>query len=127
MDSYNGLTLAYMGDAWLELHVRNYLVLKGFNRVNDLHKRAITYISTHAMAQVSCAFQDHIFNELEQRIFQRGRNAKTDRRPKRGDLAEYHQATGLEAVFGYLYLMNETTRLNEMFHHFIKAVEELSS
>lgn len=116
-----------MGDAWLELQVRQYLVNKGFNRVNDLHKRAITYISTHAMAQAARYFQEHIFLEQEQAIFQRGRNAKTDRRSKNGDVAEYHQATGFEAVFGYLYLHQEDERIQELFAIFIKTIEELSS
>lgn len=127
MDSHNGLTLAYLGDAWLELQVRHYLVNKGFTRVNDLHKRAITYISTQAMAKAARSFQENIFLDHEQAVFQRGRNAKTDRRPKNGDLAEYHQATGLEAVFGYLYLNGEEERMQELFVIFIKTIEELSS
>lgn len=124
MNQHNGLTLAYIGDAYLELTIRHHLIQEGLTKPKQLHERAITYISTKALAKAAAFFQEHVYNELERSVFLRGRNSKTDRRPRNADLSEYHQASGFEAVIGYLYLDKQQHRLDECIHLLIKMVEE---
>ena len=118
-DNYSPLTLAYLGDAVFELAVRSKLVSHANMQVNKLHKQAINYVS----AEAQCAAAEKLlpsFTEKELKIFKRGRNAKPHSMAKNATVKEYLEATGLEAVIGYLYLNREYERLTEL----IKAVLE---
>jgi len=66
-----------------------------------------------------------MLTEFETDVFKRGRNAEASHRPKNADLATYHQASGLEALFGFLYLEGQRDRLEELMRAAIAAVEEL--
>ncbi|MCD6482241.1 MAG: Mini-ribonuclease 3 [Candidatus Izimaplasma sp.] len=113
MIQYNGLTLAYLGDAIYEVYIREFLLAEGYTKVDKLHKKAITYTS----AKGQKIALDKIFgllSENEINVFKRGRNASTDRKPRNTDLATYKQATGFEALIGFLYLNNELERLEEL-------------
>jgi ribonuclease-3 family protein len=126
MEQHNGLSLAYVGDAVLELFVRHHLIAKGFTKVGDLHKHAIKYTSAIGQAKVAFRLQDGLLSEEEMSVFKRGRNATSNRKPKNTELSTYHQSTGLEALIGYLYLQNNQIRLDEIFQQFVKVIEELS-
>lgn len=104
--------LAYIGDAVYELFIREKLVGKGITSVNELHHRAVTCVSAEAQAKVLSFLNDHLSME-EQDLVRRGRNAKT-RVPKNADLMEYRYSTGLECLFGYLYLKRDIKRLKEI-------------
>ena len=110
----SSLGLAHLGDAVYELMVRSWLCLHGKATNKGLHKAAITYVSAPAQAQ-RCQKILPILTEKEQDVFRRGRNSHTAAVPKGASVGEYHTATALEALFGWLYLRGETERLNQLF------------
>ena len=107
------LQLAYIGDAVYELLVRTYLLKKGLS-VKELHKATIKYVKAKAQANIVHVLEDKL-NEKEQSIIRKGRNAKTNTMPKNADMIDYKYATGLEAMFGYLYLTGQDNRISELF------------
>ncbi|MDE6661345.1 MAG: ribonuclease III [Anaeroplasmataceae bacterium] len=112
---YNGLTLAYIGDAIYEVYVRKQVLDAGFTKVNELHKKVTSYTSALAQAKTIHYYLGHnILTETELNIFKRGRNSHVHTKRKNVDLADYLDATGFEAVLGYLYLKNDTLRLEEL-------------
>ena len=116
-DTINGISslgLAHLGDAVYELMVRSWLCLHGKATNKGLHKAAITYVSAPAQAQRCQKFLP-ILTEEEQEVFRRGRNSHTAAVPKGASVGEYHTATAMEALFGWLWLRGETGRLNELF------------
>ncbi len=124
-DQHNGLTLAYLGDAWLELKIRTYLIQKGITSVNSLHTQAIRYTSAVGQEKAARVLQDGMLTEEELALFKRGRNAVSNRKAKNADLATYHQSTGLEALLGYLTITGAEARAIEILNIIIKTVEEL--
>ncbi len=114
VNSYSPLTLAYVGDAVIELLAREFLVKKEEAQLSVLNERCRAFVT--AVNQSAAAKNgEEIFTEEEADIFRRGRNAKTSNTPKSAKVREYHRATGLEAVFGYLYLSGNTERARELF------------
>ena len=112
---YNGLCLAYIGDSVFELYVRKYILSFGLSKVNALHKKAINYTSAIAQANIiHKLLNDNILNDNEISVFKRGRNSHINSARKNVDLATYLDATGFEALIGYLYLNNEINRLEEL-------------
>lgn len=106
--------LAHIGDAVYELMIRTWLCVTGTSKAKNLHDRAVSYVSAKAQAVAA----DKIFtalNEEEQIIFKRGRNIHVNAVPKGSTHEEYHAATGMETLFGYLYLTGQSERLNELF------------
>jgi len=113
-DEYSPLNLAYLGDAVFELMVRETLVSDSLENVRSLFGKSKTYV--RASAQSQSYFR--IFERLtpdERQIAKRGRNCKPSGKAKNASVAEYRHATGLEALFGYLYLSGKTERLKEIF------------
>ena len=100
------LNLAFIGDCIYEILVRETLVLDANRPVNDLHKESVKYVSAKAQTVAFEKIKDDL-TEDELAIFMRGRNAKVGHSPKSATDGEYHCATGVEALFGYLYLNNE--------------------
>lgn len=113
--SYSGLTLAYIGDAIYDLVIRTYIVEHGNAPVNKLHKQVVKLVQASAQAKLYHIIQD-MLTEEEETIYKRGRNAKSFTSAKNADIVEYRTATGLEALFGYLYLTDQTVRLLELIH-----------
>ncbi len=119
MNQLNGLTLAYLGDSIYEVYIRESLLEKGYTKVEKLHNEAIKYTSAKGQKEAL----DKIFGvltESEIQVFKRGRNANSDRKPKNTNLATYKQATGFEALIGFLYLDNKKARLEELIQIIIK-------
>ena len=112
--NFNGLTLAYIGDASFELLVREYLLRKGLTKVDNLHKEAIKYTSAEGQEKAFNIIQDSLSDE-EIAIFKRGRNSKTERKARNASLASYKKATGFETLMGYLHLTKDIERINELF------------
>ena len=119
MNQLNGLTLAYLGDAIYEVYIREFLLEKGYTKVDKLHKEAILFTSAKGQKKALDKIYDAL-TENEVSIFKRGRNANTDRKPRNTDLATYKQATGFEALIGFLYLDNQKERLEELMQIIIK-------
>ncbi len=110
---YNGLALAYMGDAVYELYVRRHLLQQGGTKVNHLHVNAVHYVSAKAQALVLKLLQEqHALTEHELEIVKRGRNAKSATSPKNTEIHIYRQSTGFESLIGYLYLTEQHERLS---------------
>ncbi|MCR5462177.1 MAG: Mini-ribonuclease 3 [bacterium] len=111
----NGLSLAYIGDAYFEILVRQYLLEKGITKVNELHKEAIKFTSGEAQAKfIDLFMQDNILTENEIEIYKKGRNSATSHR-KNLSSAEYQKATGFEALIGFLYESKDNERIYYLF------------
>lgn len=113
------LTLAFVGDGVYELLVREYLVSQGNCPVKKLHSRKVELVRCQAQAQALSTLWPQL-SEEEQQVVLRGRNAHVGHAPKNAPLADYHGATGLEALFGYLYLSGNTQRVREIFSQILK-------
>ena len=103
------LALAFVGDGVYSLMVRERLLSEANRPVNDLHKMAVKAVRAEAQS----AAMDRLLpllTEEEEAVFKRGRNAHTARSG-----ADYHRSTGLEALFGYLYLSGRIDRVRELF------------
>ena len=112
--SLSTLGLAHLGDGVYELMVRSWLVLHGKAKARDLHKATVRYVAAPAQAERFARIQS-LLSEEEEDVFRRGRNTAPHSIPKAASRAQYQTATGLEALFGWLYLQGRTERLNELF------------
>lgn len=110
----NPLSLAFVGDAVYTLEVRRRLTLDSLRHVNDLHKESVKYVNAASQSQAVKKLLP-VLTEEEESIFKRGRNAHAGHTPKNQSEGDYHYATGLEALFGYLYLSGENERIKELF------------
>ena len=111
--SYSPLTLAFLGDNVFDLIVRTILVERGNRQVNSLHREKSRIVKAAAQAQILDAIKEHLSPE-EESVTRRGRNAKSYSVPKNAKLSDYRKATGLEALYGYLYLKGDTERILEL-------------
>ena len=114
LDTISTLGLAHIGDAVFELLVRTWLCTHGTLSAKNLHGGAVEYVSAAAQAAAAERIKPELSAE-ESTVFRRGRNAHVNSVPRASTYEEYHTATGLEALFGYLYLKGETQRLGELF------------
>ena len=103
-------SLAYLGDSVLEVMVRKTLIL---DKKGDVHNRSHEYVTAVSQAKAAEKLMDEL-SEDELAIYKRGRN-HTHTSPKSATHAQYSRATGLECVFAYLYLTEESDRLLELF------------
>lgn len=118
------LVLAYIGDTIYESYIREYLIRKNINKkVNDLHKSAVKYVKAKAQATIMHELESELTEE-ELRIYKRGRNQKSHTSPKNADIIDYKQATGFEALVGYLHLGNEKERLDYIISKGINIIED---
>ena len=114
IDAISNLGLAHIGDSVFELLCRSYLCARGGKNVGNLHRDTIAMVKATAQAE----FVDRLLpllTEEEMAYYRRGKNAHVHAVPKSATAAEYAKATGLEALFGALYLAGKTERLNELF------------
>lgn len=105
--------LAYIGDGVYELIVRTILVERKNRQANDLHKMASRYVKASAQAAMILAIREEL-SEEEHHAYKRGRNARTFSMAKHATMSEYRQATGFEALMGYLYLTGRMTRMIDL-------------
>lgn len=112
--SMSSLGLAYLGDAVYEVMVRGWLCLHGKLTPGKLHRAALEYVAAPRQAAMTEKLLP-LLSEGELQVFKRGRNASPHSLPKAATRQEYQTATGLEALFGWLYLQGETERLNQLF------------
>lgn len=111
--------LAFVGDAVYGLYVRTHLA--SVNRPSgELHKLSVEWVNASSQAKAFKVIESSL-NEEEMAVFKRGRNFHTGNTPKSATGGEYHAATGLECVFGYLHLSGKTERADELFDLIIKS------
>lgn len=116
----NVLVLAYLGDTVYENYVRKYLINLGIGNVNDLQRKSIQYVSAKGQAKYLKELIDkEFFSEEEINIIKRARNYKTTSHPKNCDIITYKEATGLEALIGYLSLSNNNNRIDEIMKYIL--------
>ena len=108
------LGLAHVGDGVYELLVRSLLCAKGPSTVGKLHKLTVAQVNAPSQAKAAEKLLPEL-NEAELLIFKRGRNAKVNSVPHNAELKQYHTATALEALFGWLYLQGKIDRINSLF------------
>ena len=108
------LTLAHLGDSVYELMVRTKLCISTGLTNRDMHIETLKYVNAEAQSNAYQKIKGELTEE-EESVFLRGRNAHVRTVPKNADPGKYHTATGLEAVFGFLWLLGERDRLNRLF------------
>lgn len=109
---YSPLVLAYIGDAVYEVYVRSRTVSEHFGMPpHKLHVQSIKYVKAHAQSNAVSEIEG-MLTDAEMSIYKRGRNSKSATVPKNADVSDYRRSTGLEALFGYLYLNKENDRLD---------------
>ena len=111
--TYSPLTLAYIGDAIFDVVIRSILVNKGNTPVNKLHQRASQIVKATTQAAMIIALMDELTDE-EKDWYRRGRNSKPHTKAKNASTMDYLEATGFEAVMGYLYLTGDMDRICEL-------------
>lgn len=124
INTYSSLSLAFLGDAVFSLMVREYVLSNADMHTSKLHKLSAEAVNAGAQSRaIKKILQKLTTQELE--VFKRGRNAHPKHIPKNQSEADYHYATGLEALFGYLYLEKNEARLRELFNLIIENSEVL--
>lgn len=124
IDAISNLGLAHIGDGVWELLCRSYLCAHGGKNVGRLHHDTISMVKAPAQA----AYADKmlpLLKEEELAYYRRGKNAHVHAVPKGATPAEYAKATGLEAMFGALYLAGQTQRLNDLFRAVVEDHADL--
>ncbi|MFA5560211.1 MAG: ribonuclease III domain-containing protein [Acholeplasmataceae bacterium] len=120
----NGTNLAYLGDAYYELRIREYLIQKKITNANKLHQKAITFTSGIAQAEIVQYFiKSNILTEEEQLIYKKGRNGSSAVK-KNIDGKTYQSASGFEAIIGALYFQDRN-RADWLIDQAIKYCEEV--
>ena len=115
----SSLGLAHLGDGVFELMVRTWLCLHGKAKVKDLHRAAVAYVAAPAQAAAVEGLLPLLTPE-EADVYRRGRNTAPHSVPRAATRAQYQSATGLETLFGWLYLQGRTERLNELLDHIMR-------
>jgi len=120
----NPLQMAYIGDTVHDLFVRSRLMQRPAS-VGRMHKQAVRMVSAAAQARMLEAIEPEL-TEAEADIARRGRNAQAKHAaPKNADPADYAHATGLEALWGYLFVTGQTQRLAELIGMALERTEEV--
>ena len=114
INAISNLGLAHMGDCVFEILCRGYLCAKGGKNVGNLHRDTINMVKASSQAKFMDQLLPHLTEE-ELSFYRRGKNSHVHAVPKSCTPAEYAKATGLEALFGALYLSGQTDRINELF------------
>lgn len=120
INAMSSLALAHVGDGVYELLCRSWLCCAGNHTVKNLHRDTISLVKAPTQAKFAQLLLPHLTEE-EMAWFRRGKNAHTHAAPKAATPQEYALATGLEALFGALYLAGRVERLNELFHLLVEA------
>ena len=122
----NTTALAYIGDAVYEVYIRRHVLSMGSVHVDVLHQKSVEYVRADGQA----AALKRIFDRLtpdEQALVKRARNHKSSSRPKSTDPVTYKWATAMEALVGYLYIENQSRRLDEIMDWVIREIGHMKN
>lgn len=121
----NGANLAYIGDAYYELKIREYCLNKGITQQHKLHKECVKYVSAKGHAKIiNKMLEENFLNDEEVSIYKRGRNHDFHANRKNLDMGEYLASSGFEALVGYYYLEKNFERLDKIIEFSIRTIEE---
>lgn len=115
IDAISNLGLAHMGDCVFEILCRAYLCAKGEKTVDRLHRDTINMVKATSQARFADKMRP-LLTEQELAYYRRGKNSHVHAVPKSATPAEYAKATGVETLFGYLFLSGQKDRANEIFN-----------
>ena len=110
----SNLGLAHIGDCVYELMVRSKIICSGRSTSGGLHRDTVKYVSAPAQAAAVEKILPAL-SEEEKAVYRRGRNTRVNSVPKNADISQYHAATGLEALFGWLWLSGAHESLSKLF------------
>lgn len=119
---YNALSLAYIGDSVYETYNRKCMVEKTDRKVQELHRLCSSRAKAAAQMRIIKELLP-LLSEEEKHIYLRGRNAEVHTKAKNATVIEYHEATGFEALIGYLFLTKQESRMYELIDEGWKRVE----
>lgn len=122
-DELSPLVLAYVGDCVYEMLVRNYVVSKGNRPVNKMNAMTRSFVNAGTQSEMYNVIKD-ILTDAEENIYKRGRNAKSHTKAKNQTIVNYRRATGVEALFGYIYLKGDFDRLIHLFNVGVEGLEK---
>ena len=114
INALTNLGLAHIGDCVYELLVRSYILCHGKHTNRGLHRAAVEYVKAPAQARAMERITP-LLDEAELAVYKRGRNSRVNSVPKHAEIRDYHAATGLECLFGWLYLHGRRDRINQLF------------
>ena len=114
VNQLSSASLSYLGDSVLEVCVRRYLVCLGISHSAELNRLALDFVKANAQSEAIKVILP-VLTEEETAVFKRGRNIGHTSTPKSATPSQYRAATGMEALFGYLYLMGRNERIDELF------------
>ena len=124
LGTLSSLALAHVGDAVFELMVRSWLAGGGKATSGSLHRDTVGIVNAKAQAEFVKVIEPQLTDD-ELSVYKRGRNTRVNSVPKHMSIADYHAATGFEALFGWLWLKGDKERLNELFEAITnKIIEE---
>lgn len=122
--SFNSLQLALIGDGVFEVFIRNYIFTNNTElSANKIHVKAIKYVKAKSQAEIIHELESSLTPE-EERVYKRGRNAKSPTVPKNAQVRDYRMATGFEALLGYLYLAGNKERLEFILNKSTEIIKE---
>lgn len=121
--SYSPLTLAYIGDAVYEIVIRTIIVSGGNMQVNKLHKKSSKLVNAGTQSQLLRIIESEL-TDTEISVYKRGRNAKSFTKAKNATVIDYRMATGFEALMGYLYLNDESSRMLDLIKIGLEGLEK---
>lgn len=124
-DLLNGSALAFVGDAAYETEIRLHVAHKGLTNPNDLHLACVPFVEAKGQAKIMKAWLHDLDCLTEQEIvyYKRGRNHKAQSKAKNATVGDYRQATGFEALLGWLYLTHQMERFKALVTSAIKIIE----
>lgn len=125
VDQLNGSALAYIGDAVYEVYVRQQVIAAGLTQPNRLHRAATRYVEAKGQAYVMQYLRDqNCLTEAELTMYKRGRNHKANTKAKNASIGDYRQATGFEALIGWLHLSGQEARAQELMAQAMALIDE---
>ena len=113
VEKLNILVLSFVGDSVFSLYVRKKLAEGELCKIEAMHKKASEIVSAGGQSKFVEILESK-FTEAEKSVYMRARNCKNHAQPKSFSVAEYRRATGFEAVLGWLYLLGESARIDEL-------------
>ncbi|MDE6775221.1 MAG: ribonuclease III [Ruminococcus sp.] len=123
VNMYSPLSLAFLGDSVYDTLVRDMLLRYANMPASKLHSTKIKLVCAEFQSEAYGRLSE-ILTESESAVMKRGRNASGNNIPKHAEAAEYHRATAVECLFGYLYLLGETERIAYLFDFIMEDTAE---